>query len=214
MRCLYGSQNLGYETPESDKDYMEFVYPSWKDILDNKCTNTEVISEDGSHTKVIDIRNLPSLIITGHFTYMQFMFSVEAEDFEDLQWFIDNRQRICKMNMFRSYQSNSHNMIGNLKKNITPKELTRCYAFLEMSKRLLLDEPFEMYNRKAYNYRVRVANFTEDELKQEADRLVQEYKDLKTSYMKYENVVDTALFEEARAEVVRLLKHKLTETKE
>ena len=142
------------------------------------------------------------------------MFSVETIDFEDMQWFIDNRQKICRINMFRSYQSNSHNMIGNLKKSVTPKELTRCYAFLEMSKRLLSDTDFEMYNSTAYDYRLRANNMTEQELKAEAERLTQEYKDLKSEYLKYDGVVDSETYTQVHNEVLRLLKKKFAETKE
>lgn len=215
MKCLYGSQNLGYAIEESDKDYMEFIYPSWKDVLNNKCTNTEIINDDGSHTKVIDIRKIPEMILSGHFTSLQFMFSVETENFDDLQWFIDNRDRICKCSLYRSYLSNSNNMINNLKKKVNAKEITRAKAFLEMSKRLIdLDTPFKMFNPDMLEYRHRADGMTAEEVKSEADKIVAEYKELKKEYLKYENVIDYKTIKDIEEELYRLLKKKFTETEE
>lgn len=39
MRLLYGSQNFGYELANSDEDWLEFVYPTWKQLIDGNMTN-------------------------------------------------------------------------------------------------------------------------------------------------------------------------------
>ena len=48
MKLLYGSQDFGYDTPQSDKDWLEFVYPTWKDVLANNMISKECKNEDGS----------------------------------------------------------------------------------------------------------------------------------------------------------------------
>lgn len=56
MKLLYGSQNFGYNLVNSDKDWLEFVYPTWEQIIKGDLISKERQNEDGSITKVKDIR--------------------------------------------------------------------------------------------------------------------------------------------------------------
>lgn len=107
MRILYGSQNFGYDTPDSDKDYMEIVFPTLEDIVRGRTSNRETKQLDGSIVKVKDIRLLPKMLLKGNFNDLQILYSKEYEDCKGLEWFIENRERIVRYSPSRLVWTNA-----------------------------------------------------------------------------------------------------------
>ena len=61
---LYGSQNFGYDTELSDKDYLQFILPTWDNIVNNKLISYETKSNiDNGIIKVKDIRLIINVIL-------------------------------------------------------------------------------------------------------------------------------------------------------
>ena len=131
MKLLYGSQNFGYDTPESDKDWLEFVYPTWEDIVSNNMKNKERKNEDGSVTKVKDIRLIIKMVEKSNFNDLQVLYSQEMYGCEDLKWFIDNRDALVKHNLHQLFYTNKGYILSCLKSG-TQKDLVRALAFTNM----------------------------------------------------------------------------------
>lgn len=209
MKLLYGSQNFGYNKPESDKDWIEFIYPSWTDIISGKMVSREDI-QSGIHTKVYDIRRIRGIIIDSHFSQLQFLYSIEKYSCEDLNWFISNRDRICKSHKFNCYIHNANNMLRDLRINPNPKNLTRAYVFKTLLERVLDENSeFEVYVPDSLAFRMESESMSEQERLSLSDRLRQDLIKLESRYEPYRNVVDTELLELADQELIRLLKERL-----
>ena len=129
MKLLYGSQNFGYDTPNSDKDWLEFVYPTWKDIVSNNMVNKEKKNEDGSVTKVKDIRLIIKMIEKANFNDLQILYSQETYECEDLRWFYDNRNLLVRANLRQLFYTNKGYIMSCLKSS-TRKDLVRAWCFM------------------------------------------------------------------------------------
>lgn len=209
MRLLYGSQNFGYDTDKSDKDWLEIVYPTWNDIVENKVISYEDILPDKSHIKVKDIRLLYDIILHGHFSEIQFMYSREYIDCEELQWFLENRSRLSRVNLYGSYRTNSLNMIRNLKERQDEKTLTRAYTFYQLLNNLLRVGDFELYNRNTLDFRKRAAKLGDEERKEMANVLTLKLEVLREEFIPFRNKLDDEMLDKAKAEITRLLKKNI-----
>lgn len=144
MKLLFGSQNFGYNTSQSDRDWLEFIYPTLDDILANKMTCKEIKNTDGSLTKIRDIRLIIDMVNKCNFTDLQFMYSQEMYDCEDLAWFIENRERLVRSNIEQMFKSNAGCVKTSLKMG-SQKDFIRAFAFTGMIERVLYsDEEFMM----------------------------------------------------------------------
>ena len=215
MKLLIGSQKFGYNLPDSDKDWMEFRYPSWSDIIAGKMERTEQILGDNTHIKVYDIRNISKIISDGHISSLQFMFSTEYRDCNDLKWFIDNRVRLCRTNMYRVFKSNSNNMIRDLNNKLDAKTLTRAYVFYRILTQLIdkANEDVSFYIPDSYDYRLKMMGLSDEEWKIERDRLITFYKYLETAYIPYKDAFDNRIFNKANSELTKLLKKQLMDSR-
>ena len=135
MKYLVGSQNFGFDTPESDFDYMEFVFPTAEKICDSNFLSKERKEEDGSITKVKDVRLLPILLYKSNLDIIQILFAKEKETNEIYEhmlhsFLMDNREALCKMNIFRLYKAVYHTSKQRIKDG-TPKDL--CHAVFQLN---------------------------------------------------------------------------------
>ena len=157
MKLLYGSQNFGYNTPQSDKDWMCFVYPTWNDVVNNNVKSVETVDEDGCATKIKDIRLIMKMIKKCNFSDLQILYSQEMYGCEDLSWFIQNRDRLVKNNMAQLYKTNCGYITSCLKKK-TDKGLIRAMSTAQMVCRAFDNEEFVMLNTNLASMRLDVMN--------------------------------------------------------
>lgn len=212
MKLLYGSQNFGYDLPDSDKDWFEIVYPTWDDIVSLKVKSVEHIETNNEHTKIKDIRLLPTLLESANFSWTQILYSKLYIDCEDLQWFINNRDRITRYNIYKSYKSNSGFIISKLTKSSDTKTLTRCYAFRLLLTRLLdTNNEFDLCNHQTRNFRLWVDKLNDKQRDGLAGDIIKETKSLEESFLKFSDTKDTEIIDSMNVEIKRLLKTKLLE---
>lgn len=106
MKFLIGSQNFGLDNPDSDKDYMEFVYPTMSDLCKQIPTTKEIKNEDGNIIKKIDIRSLPSLFYKSNLDTLQLLYSKEVYDGGELgEYFRLREDKLSTINVPRLYMS-------------------------------------------------------------------------------------------------------------
>lgn len=202
MKLLYGSQNFGYDTPESDKDWLEFVYPTWEDIVSNNMKNKERKNEDGSVTKVKDIRLIIKMVEKSNFNDLQVLYSQEMYDCEDLKWFIDNRDVLVRHNLHQLFYTNRGYILSCLKSG-TQKDLVRALAFTNMIVKAFNENEFVM--REPKFSKIREANSQEfNECKEYIYKKLSEYEGYAYALDKDNTIIDMA-----RLEVKRLLKNHL-----
>lgn len=200
MKLLYGSQNFGYDTPQSDRDWLQFMYPRWIDIVRNNQVSMETHNLDGSITKIKDIRLIPKMIEKANFSDLQFLYAQETYGCDDLKWFFENRDRLVRANLSQMYNTNRGYIISCINRR-TRKDMVRALCFLELIKRALSEEEFVMRVDWLQDCRVKEdfyvnRNYIESEL----DRL----KPMVANTEK-----DTMLLQEVEEEITRLLKKKL-----
>ena len=203
MILLIGSQNFGYNTEQSDKDWMEFIYPTWNDIITNNRISKEHILPDGTHIKSMDIRLIDKIINDGHISSLQFMFSTEHVGCEDLKWFIENRQRLCRASLHRAYDTSN-----DLKKKHDSKTLTRAYVFYNILSQMVSNTELSFYISNSYEYRIFTQGLPDNALIAERDILLHKLSELGQIF-KHRPAEDKEIKTLARAELVRLLKLKL-----
>ena len=200
MKLLYGSQNFGYDTKDSDKDWVEFVYPTWQDILNNHKVSKEVKNEDGSITKVKDIRCLLSMIEKCNFNDLQLLFSQEMYECEDLKWFTDHREEIVKHNLKQLYFTNRGYVVGCLLRD-NSKDRIRAYCFMQLIERAFSNEPFSLHDENLRLLR-ELAHHQID-----PDSIIKRVDALKE--ISLETSVNHMIIVQARKEIEKLLKINL-----
>ena len=200
MKVLYGSQNFGYAVKGSDKDYMQFVYPTWEDILKNNVISKEVKNGDGSVTKVKDIRLIPKMIEKGNFNDLQFLYSKEVTNDDEFRWLFENRDRLVKANKLSCFRSNKGYIISCLKSG-TRKDMVRALCFSELINRVLALGEFNLEVKGLSKYR-------EDEsLEISADKIKGDLDYFEYIAEKWGK--DTEILDELNCFILKLLKSKL-----
>lgn len=205
MKLLYGSQNFGYNLADSDKDWLEFVYPTWEQIIKGDMISKERRNEDGSITKVKDIRLIAKMIKKANFNDLQFLFAAEIEDCYPLRWFFANRDKLIRYNMWQLYTSNAGYVKSQLKEN-TPKSIVRAYAFTFYLIVLLNDCEFELHNSYFSILRRNTNEQNKEALKELVSKQIEELED---EYSKYSGIKDEAIEKEMYKEIESLLRNNL-----
>lgn len=200
MRLLYGSQNFGYNTPQSDKDWLEFVYPTWEDIISNNMISKEKKNEDGSVTKVKDIRLIIKMVEKANFNDLQFLYSQETYNCEDLRWFYDNRNLLIRANLRQLFYTNKGYILSCIKSG-TRKDLIRAWCFMVLIARAFDVKHFKLKVDDLGTYRLDEERIIDVEL-------------ILSELARYEKIVDEfekdeALLEKVRLEIERLMKIQL-----
>lgn len=204
MKVLYGSQNFGYALEDSDKDYMQFVYPTWDDILKNNVISKEVKNADGNVTKIKDVRLIPKMIEKGNFNDLQFLYSKEVSNADEFMWLFENRDRLVKANIYGSVKSNKGYILSCIKKG-TRKDLVRAMCFNMLLDRLLFFKEFKMEIKGLSKYR-------------ENERIGIPIEEIYTDLENYEDMAkrfskDEDILAELDEFILKLLRNNLTESR-
>lgn len=105
LKALVGSHNYNLNTPESDKDYKYFVYPTFDDLYDAKMYHKEVVTETEDYT-IHDIRKLPMLVWKANVNFLEIMYSKELSAIDGIdEYLIEHREAFSLMNMKQMYSA-------------------------------------------------------------------------------------------------------------
>ena len=212
---MFGSQNFGYNDKNSDKDWLELVYPTWEDIVNNRATSKEHIDNNGSHTKIYDIRLLRGMIEKCNINSTQIFYSVEQYDYDDMAWFIQNRERIIRATPDKLAHVSAkmiHSMIRA--EHPTPKDVVRATAFANLVDKIInTDYLGTTVDPKLRAYRGYLSSIEHTDeyykiistLKARSDKLLIESE-------KYESRRDYEIINQVHNEITRLVKDHLIKT--
>lgn len=209
MQLLYGSQNFGYDTAESDRDFIKFTFPTWEDILAGNKTEKEINCPTGI-IKIKDIRAIKGMLNKPNFSSLQFMYSTEYNDCEDLEWFIQNRERLIRADIYNMYKHNLPIIRQNVD-TLKPKNITRAFVYLTLLKRILNHkEKFSLHVAESKEYRERVESKTNKvTLMTHARNIESEAELLEWEFEIFKDRVDLEILQAADNEIIRLLKKHL-----
>ena len=95
-RVLYGSQNLGLDGPDSDKDYKVLMAPSFEDLyFARKAEKNDLPSGlDHEHYSVVDVRTFDRLVRNGNPNTLEMLFSLEKQLDPRLQSYFESAQEL------------------------------------------------------------------------------------------------------------------------
>ena len=106
VKVLVGSHNYNLDTPESDKDYKYFVYPTFDDLYNNRYFHSQQISAVVDY-EVHDVRRLAELFMKSNPNYLEVLYSTEYEWHDDglHEFLMKHRGTISTMNLPRLWSS-------------------------------------------------------------------------------------------------------------
>lgn len=214
MYILYGSQNFGYDKPDSDTDWMQVIIPSWNDIVHNKCVITTRHNPDGGITKVVDIRKYSSMLKGGDFSSIQTLYAKQyayESDAIAIDWFISHREEIIRADLYRLYYSNKNHILSDLDirrgcLKINSKVVTRAHTFAQLLGKLLEPTSFDVCDKSRVNYRLEVESKDTEWLKIEAARIAEYIESLDQEYLRYKDNVNESLLKDMDNHVIKAIK--------
>lgn len=137
---LYGSQNYGFASWESDVDSKLIVVPSFEDMcLKSEWLSKELHLED-EHIEVKDIRELRNMFLKQNINFIEILYTdyfILNPKYEELwkTYFVDNREAISHCDRYKALKSISGQLIHTLKQGPSDNKKLhnahRLYYFLE-----------------------------------------------------------------------------------
>lgn len=113
---LYGSQNYGFATEESDVDSRVIIFPTFEEFCLQKDWVSKTIElENGEHIDIKDIRLFRENLLKQNINFMENLFTeycIINPRYEELfnTWFINNREQFSEMNKARGMSSIAHQL--------------------------------------------------------------------------------------------------------
>lgn len=105
MTALVGSHNYGLATQESDKDYKQFVLPTFEDLYTGTMYSKQVISDEAD-VDTHDVRKLIDLFYKANLNFLEPLFSVELHTKgKEMKEIHSLRNEIFNMNLPRLFNS-------------------------------------------------------------------------------------------------------------
>jgi predicted nucleotidyltransferase len=99
FKALVGSHNYNLNTPESDKDYKVFFYPSFDDLYAGEKYSKAKTSET-EDIEYHDIRKLPDMLWKSNVNFVEVLFSVDVKTYDNLYKTLHSkREEIARMNL-------------------------------------------------------------------------------------------------------------------
>ena len=148
-KFLYGSQNYGLSTPESDKDYKWVEVPDWNELFYRETLNRQV----DENNSVWDLRDFCKNLMKANPNALELLFSVEQEyfdeDFKELLDFVrENVGSLLRVH-WKEFSSAVHGVAwnGTKRNGVNPKTVSRLvYFYLVWCSLSAEDEGFEQLN--------------------------------------------------------------------
>lgn len=108
---LYGSQNYGTSTKDSDVDAKVILIPSFKDLCCKKEWHSkEIIQENGEHIIIKDIRDFVANLRKQNINFVEVLFTeycIVNEKYKDIwnECFVNHKETIARYNVGRAVTS-------------------------------------------------------------------------------------------------------------
>ena len=147
FKALVGSHNYNLNTPESDRDYKVFFYPSFDDLYSGQKYSKAKTSET-EDIEYHDIRKLPDMLWKSNVNFLEVLFSTDVKTYDGLYKELHNkRELIARMNLPYLYDA----CMGMFHKKL--KEYDRDTAYLDL--KLGFEEQTKKVNKHAMSaYRI------------------------------------------------------------
>ncbi|MED3440257.1 nucleotidyltransferase domain-containing protein [Bacillus subtilis] len=110
-----GSWNYNLQDESSDKDYKEFVAPTFEDLYFNKMY-LKSSTTDTEDRETHDIRKLPDLLFKSNISYLEALFSRKIVATPQLKKLISLKDDISRINLPQLYRSTKGMYFSRLKK--------------------------------------------------------------------------------------------------
>ena len=149
--ALYGSQNYGLATPESDVDTKVWLMPRLRDLaLAEKPYSKELHYED-AHVEGKDYRLMLGELRKQNMNFLETIFTPYKVINPSYQWFYDilytNREVIARMDVNRgahAFMGHMYNMYNRFKRDEKPKQVAHLMRLYDCLQRYALtEEPYE-----------------------------------------------------------------------
>lgn len=146
---IYGSQNYGIATENSDVDTKAILIPTFEDLILRKPISCELHLKNGEHCEVKDIREMVKMFTKQNINFIEILFTkcYWVNPLYAVKWkkyFIDYRDEIAYMNPYQTIKSISGQAIHTLKQNPNDgKKYANGLRLFEFLKGYIKKEPYE-----------------------------------------------------------------------
>ena len=149
--ALYGSQNYGLATPESDVDTKVWLMPSFTDLALAAKPYSKELHKDGTHVEGKDYRLMLGELRKQNMNFLETIFTPYKVVNPVYQWFYNtlyvNREAIARMNVNRgahAFMGHMYNMYNRFKRDEKPKQVAHLMRLYDCLQRYALtEEPYE-----------------------------------------------------------------------
>ena len=171
---LYGSQNYGIATENSDVDTKAILVPTIRDLcLKNKPVSREMHLENGEHCEVKDIREIKNMFLKQNINFLEILYTDYCWINPKYMWlwkkyFIANSERICYYDIRYATMSICGQAIHTLKQKRDGKNYAnglRLYHTLEnLSSRMYYGKAIDMSSYEDKGFVDRLIKYKSGEL--------------------------------------------------
>ena len=149
--ALYGSQNYGIATPESDVDTKVWLMPNLRDLALAEKPYSKELHCDGAHVEGKDYRLMLGELRKQNMNFLETIFTPYKVVNPNYQWFYNilytNREAIARMDVNRgahAFMGHMYNMYNRFKRDEKPKQVAHLMRLYDCLQRYTLtDETYE-----------------------------------------------------------------------
>ena len=149
--ALYGSQNYGIATPESDVDTKVWLMPRLRDLALAEKPYSKELHYEGAHVEGKDYRLMLGELRKQNMNFLETIFTPYKVVNPNYQWVYDtlyvNREAIARMNVSRgahAFMGHMYNMYNRFKRDENPKQVAHLMRLYDCLQRYALtEEPYE-----------------------------------------------------------------------
>ena len=146
---LYGSQNYGVATADSDVDTKAIIIPTLEDLCLREKKVKELHLPNGEHCEVMDIRHLVQNFRKQNINFIEILYTNACwinYDYKEIweQFFVANREEISHYDVNKALQSICGQAIHTIKQNPTDgKKISNGMRLLFFLKNYLVGRDYE-----------------------------------------------------------------------